>query len=205
MMRRSLMLLCLLSCLSGTAWTQDGLDGIRERLAQPKVLRGEFTQQKHLAGFRNPLRSSGSFVLSRERGIVWETLAPFPSKTVITSDRILSRLPDGSMRVEMDGEQQPALAAVNALLFALFAGDVAALSERFETTPATSDATRWTLGLVPKPGALDRVFLRLEVQGDAFVRRVRIEERGGDVTEIAFEKLSAAATTLSDDEARQFE
>lgn len=197
--------LLMLLCMTSIASAQDSLDGIRERLEQPAVLRGEFTQQKHLAGFRNPLRSNGAFVLARERGIVWRTLAPFPSTTVVTADRILSRLPDGSSRVELDAREQPALGAVNALLFALFAGDVAVLSERFETTPAMPDDTRWTLGLVPKPGALRDIFVRIELEGDAYVRNVRIEERGGDVTGISFAALVDTPAALTDDEARQFE
>ena len=206
-MGRSRLLACafVLLCMAGIASAQDSLDGIRERLAQPAVLRGDFTQQKRLAGFRNPLRSSGAFVLARERGIVWRTLAPFPSTTVVTADRILSRLPDGSTRVELDAKEQPALGAVNALLFAVFAGDVAALSERFEAAPATAGDARWTLGLVPKPGALDDVFVRIELEGDAYVRQVRIEERGGDVTEISFAALIDTPPALTDDEVRQFE
>lgn len=190
---------------AGAATAVDGLDAIRERLAQPTVLRGDFTQAKQLAGFRNPLRSSGRFVLARERGIVWETLQPFPSAMVVTADRIRSRLPDGSSRIEVDAAQQPALAAVNAMLFALFAGDVAVLSERFETTSAMLDANGWTLGLVPKAGGLAEVFERIDLEGDAYVRKVRIGERGGDVTTIHFDALSDTPATLADDEAQAFD
>ena len=198
--------LCLASLfLVDIASAQDGLDGIRKRLVQPAVLRGEFTQQKRLTGFRNPLRSSGAFLLAKEHGIVWRTLVPFPSTMVVTSDRILSRLADGSTRIELDAQEQPALGAVNALLFALFAGDVEVLSERFETAAAMPDSSHWTLGLVPKPGAFGAVFLRIDVEGDAFVRHVRIEERGGDVTEISFTALIDAPAALTDDEARQFD
>lgn len=197
--------LMLVACLGGSASAQDSLAGITERLARPDVLRGEFSQEKRLAGFRNPLRSSGSFLLVRERGIVWRTLAPFPSTTVVTSDRILSRQPDGSSRVELDAKQQPALGAVNALLFALFAGDIAALSDRFEAAAAVPDDTHWTLELTPKPGALDDIFVRIVLSGDSYVRHVRIAERGGDITEISFAALVDAPAALTDEEARQFE
>lgn len=191
--------------LSFVATAQDGLDAIRERLAQPTLLRGGFSQSKQLAGFRNPLRSSGRFVLARDRGILWETLQPFPSAMVVTADRIRSRLPDGSARVEVDAAQQPALGAVNAMLFALFAGDVTVLSERFDTRPAVMDEGRWTLGLVPKVGGLAEVFVRIDLEGDAYVRKVCIEERGGDITQIDFEALSETPAALSDDEARKFD
>ena len=84
---------------------------VRAQVAQVPLLRGEFRQEKQVAGFRNPLRSSGRFLLARDKGVVWTTLAPFPSETVITQDRILSRQRDGSRRVEVDGRQQLACAA----------------------------------------------------------------------------------------------
>lgn len=196
---------CAALMLACAAHAQDGLEAIRERLAQPALLRGEFTQEKQLAGFRNPLRSSGRFVLARERGIVWDTLQPFASSMVVTADRIRSRLPDGSARVEVDAAQQPALGAVNATLFALFAGELAVLSERFDIEPAVVDAERWTLGLTPKAGGLAEVFVRIDLEGDAHVRKVRIEERSGDTTLIAFDALSATPVALSDDEARAFD
>ncbi|MBB5206774.1 outer membrane lipoprotein carrier protein LolA [Chiayiivirga flava] len=192
----------LLAC---GAHAQDRLDAIRERLAQQTLLRGEFSQEKRLAGFRNPLRSSGRFVLARKRGIVWDTLQPFASSMVVTADRIRSRLPDGSARVEVDVAQQPALGAVNATLFALFAGELAVLSERFDIEPAVVDGARWTLGLTPKAGGLAEVFVRVDLEGDAYVREVRIEERGGDITRIAFDALRTTPAELSEAEARAFD
>ena len=58
-----LALLCSL-LLSFIAVAQEG-DGVRARLAKPAVLRGEFAQEKRLHGFRNPLKSSGDFLLLR--------------------------------------------------------------------------------------------------------------------------------------------
>ena len=75
------------------------LAGIRERLARPATLRGTFEQEKQLQGFRNPLRSRGTFLLLRERGIAWDTTAPFPSSTVLGRERLVTTLPDGSTRV----------------------------------------------------------------------------------------------------------
>ena len=82
---------------------------VKQRVAKVNVLRGEFSQDKQVSGFKNPLRSQGRFVLAQDRGVIWTTLKPFPSEVVVTRDRILSRQRDGSSRVELDGRQQPAM------------------------------------------------------------------------------------------------
>ncbi|MBJ7516579.1 MAG: outer membrane lipoprotein carrier protein LolA, partial [Stenotrophomonas sp.] len=117
--------LLVVSFVAGAA--DDAMQAIAREVARPAVLRGEFSQEKQVAGFRNPLRSQGRFVVARERGVIWTTLKPFPSEMVITAERILSRQPDGTTRVELDAREQPAMRSVNAILFALMSGDVQAL------------------------------------------------------------------------------
>lgn len=166
------------------------LDGIRARLAQPAVLRGTFEQEKQLQGFRNPLRSRGTFLLVRDRGIAWDTHAPFASSAVLGRERLVTTLPDGSSRVLLDAAGSPATAAVNALLLALVAGDLAALAPRFALDGRLADDGSWTLRLTPHPGALRRVFATIELEGDAHVREVRIAEAGGDRSAIRFDGLA---------------
>ena len=75
----------------------EALAGVRERIEQPEVLRGRFEQEKQLKGFRNPLRSTGTMLLVRERGIAWDTSEPFASSAVLTREKLTSELPDGSL------------------------------------------------------------------------------------------------------------
>ena len=65
--RALLLVFALLSALALPAHAKDG-DGVRARLAKPAVLRGQFEQQKQLQGFRNPLKSSGDFLLLPNSG-----------------------------------------------------------------------------------------------------------------------------------------
>ena len=122
----------LFALLAITAFPVDAGEaaGVRARLAKPVLLRGEFVQEKQLHGFRNPLKSSGDFLLLRERGIAWNTRAPFASSTRITRSKLLATMPDGSSRVLIDASSSPGMAAVNALLMALVAGDMEALAAR---------------------------------------------------------------------------
>lgn len=183
----------------------DDLALVQQRVAQVPVLRGDFQQQKQVAGFSKPLRSEGNFVLSRERGVLWSTLKPFASEVVLTRDRILSRQRDGSTRVELDGRQQPALRAVNEMMYALMSGDVAALAPRFSSTVEALPEQGWRLTLTPRPGPLARSFERIRLQGDRHVRHVEIDEANGDRTVLEFTGISESPAVLSDAEAARFD
>ena len=182
----------------------DPLLQVRDQVAQVPVLRGDFAQEKQVAGFRNPLRSSGRFLLARDKGVVWTTTAPFPSELVITRDRILSRQRDGSRRVEVDGKQQPGLRSVNAMMFALMSGDMKALTSTFDvkSEPAT---TGWAMTLVPRSRQLAQAFTSVRLSGDRYVREVELREANGDLTRLRFSGMSEAPATLSRDEAARLE
>ncbi|WP_313445073.1 outer membrane lipoprotein carrier protein LolA [Stenotrophomonas indicatrix] len=180
------------------------VDAITQAVARPDVLRGQFTQEKQVSGFKNPLRSQGQFVVARKHGVIWSTLKPFPSEVVVTADRILSRQRDGSTRVELDARQQPAMRSVNAIMFALMSGDVQALSSQFNVE-ATREGHGWRLKLTPKSAMLAKAFQSLTLQGDRYVRQVEIIEANQDRTRIQFTALSEAPATLNADEARRFE
>ncbi|SKC40283.1 LolA family protein [Pseudoxanthomonas indica] len=202
---QAIVLASLLVGLAPSTRAADDLSVVQQRVAQVEVLRGGFEQEKRIAGFKNPLRSQGSFLVARGKGVVWTTLKPFPSEVVITGDRILSRQRDGSTRVEVDGREQPALRSVNAMMFALVSGDVAALSSRFDTQVQARAGNAWTLALTPKSAALAKAFRRITLNGDRYVRDVDIEEANGDHTHLRFVDLSQTPAQLSVDEARRFD
>ncbi|HET9049644.1 MAG TPA: outer membrane lipoprotein carrier protein LolA [Chiayiivirga sp.] len=188
-----------------TAANDSALQAIQSRIAHVAVLRGSFSQEKQLAGFRHPLRSQGRFLLARDRGVVWTTLKPFPSEMTVTQDRILTRQSDGKTRIEADANQQPALRSINTLLFALMGGQLDALSSRFEVSTVHADEAGWEVALTPKPGVLTQVFAQVTLAGDRFVRRVELAERSGDHTRIEFSELDDSDAELAPEEARHFE
>lgn len=180
-------------------------EGVRARLAQPAVLRGRFEQSKQLKGFDQPLVSRGDFLLVRDRGVAWDTREPFASTTLLTRDRLLTRLPDGSQRVLLDAAQSPATAAVNALLMALLAGDLDALAGPFDLAEGLADDGSWRLVLQPRDEALRQVFTRIRLEGDRYVREVQLEETGGDATTLRFLELSETPAQPSPGEAARFD
>jgi outer membrane lipoprotein-sorting protein len=206
-MNRFLRMLCVLLMLAmvAPAFAATDVEAVKQRVAKVDVLRGEFTQEKQVAGFKNPLRSQGRFVLAQDHGVVWTTLKPFPSEVVVTRDRILSRQSDGSSRVELDGRQQPAMRSVNAIMFALMSGDAQALSAQFTVKVEVLPGNAWRMQLTPRSAMLGKVFAQLTLSGDRYVREVQINEANQDVTRIHFAGMSDTPAALSADEGRKFE
>ncbi|HEV2607381.1 MAG TPA: outer membrane lipoprotein carrier protein LolA [Xanthomonadaceae bacterium] len=202
MIRSILIAMALL--LSLPCFAAEG-DGIRDRLAKPAVLRGKFEQARHLQGFRNALSSQGDFVVVRERGVIWETRKPFPSTTVISKSRLLTRQADGSTEIVFDKSHSPAAGIINALMLALLGGDLDVLSKYFTLKESTLPEGAWRVELTPRKSALAHVFERIVLQGDRYVRSVHLEEKGGDVTDIVFQSMVEAPDELEPSEARQFE
>ena len=206
-MNRFLRMLCVLVMLAmvAPAFAATDVEAVKQRVAKVDVLRGEFTQEKQVAGFKNPLRSQGRFVLAQDHGVVWTTLKPFPSEVVVTRDRILSRQRDGSTRVELDARQQPAMRSVNAIMFALMSGDAQALSAQFTVKVEVLPGNAWRMQLTPRSAMLGKVFAQLTLSGDRYVREVQINEANQDVTRIHFTGMSETPAALSAEEGGKFE
>ena len=198
-----LILLCALAPVPA-ALAAD-VDLVKQRVAKVGVLRGDFTQEKQVTGFKNPLRSQGRFVLAQDHGVIWSTLKPFPSEVVVTRDRILSRQSDGSTRVELDAKQQPAMRSVNASMFALMGGDAQALSAQFTVKVEALPNNGWKMQLSPRSAMLGKVFTGLKLSGDRYVREVEITEANQDVTRIHFAGMSETPAALSAEEGGKFE
>ena len=170
---------------------------IAARVEQPELLRGRFEQDKEIAGFSKPLRSQGQFVLARGRGVIWQTEHPFPSRLTVTAKRLRARSGD-SVR-ELDADSEPALRAINALLFDVLAGNVTQLQDRFKVDVAQIDEHGWHLRLLPKAGMFAQVFTAIELDGDRSIERIALDEAIGDHSEIRF-SAQARTPALSTEE-----
>lgn len=196
-MKRRLFSGVALLLLALPAWAQSPpalLEGIGKRLATPAVLRGEFEQTRSLKGFKRPLVSRGSFVIARDRGLLWVTSQPFASTIVITRDRLLTLREDGS-RQQIDARQQPGLRAVNEMLVALLGADLRSLDGRFQSEGALLGERGWRLALTPKDPGMAAFVARIELEGDQHVGLVTVHDASGDLSRIRFSGQAASALT----------
>jgi hypothetical protein len=180
------------------------LQQVRERLGADPVVRGAFEQRKTIKGFRNPLVSTGTFVVARQRGVLWRTQAPFASTLIVTADRLLVRQADGSVMRRLSAGEEPAVRALGETLLGVMAADLAVLAQRFRIEGELVGREAWRLQLTARDPAMSRWVQHVELEGDRFLRLVRLAEGSGDLTQI---RLTGHATDQgpSAEEGSQFE
>jgi hypothetical protein len=171
-------------------------------LENAKAVRGRFVQKRHLAGLAQPLESRGAFLFARDAGIEWHTELPFDSQFVLAESHITQR-DEGGAPLVLDAAEQPALAVVARVFFALFALDLEQLSQDFEMSGERRGAG-WTLHLTPRAAALARVFRRAVITGGTTVESVVLEDGNGDRSEIELRDVSYDPRGLSAEESRRF-
>ncbi len=201
MMRRRLLLAATLPLAMAAPRAADALEAVRSRLAEVALLRGAFKQSKRLAGFRNPLQSSGQFVLVRGRGVLWLTEKPFASTLIVTPDRLESLDSQGHRLTRLDAREEPALRSINQLLLTTLTADLTPLRALFSIDASLVGPVGWRLVLQPSDALLARQLLRITLAGEQHVHEVQIDERSGDRTEIVFSGWSSAGAPSSAEQA----
>ncbi len=161
---------------------------VQGMLDDAEVRAGTFEQRKQVKGFKRPLTSSGTYLVTRGKGVRWTTAEPFQSELTVTQSDITSTQ-GGAQVYHLDARTEPGVRVVTELLLALLGGELQALERSFAVEGEASGG-RWTLELTPRVEALGRLFTRISLAGDRAVRSVRLQEAGGDETAI---RLTPAA------------
>lgn len=172
-------------------------------LKDAKVVRGRFVQRRFLADLAQPLESSGRFLFARDAGIEWHTEQPFDSQFLLTEAGITQH-DEGAVSLRINAADQPALAVVSRVFFALFALDLDALSHDFELFGEPRGNSGWMIGLKPRANALGSVFRQALVSGGASVARVVLEDGNGDQSEIELLDVQYDHGGLTAEERRRF-
>ncbi|WP_227461248.1 outer membrane lipoprotein carrier protein LolA [Cupriavidus pauculus] len=205
MRRHALGVIAALACLAAAPLRAEDLAAaVAARLTDAPVIRGQFEQTRRLAGFSQPLVSRGDFVVARGRGVVWTTREPVPSSLMVSPDRLVVRGADGKIQQQMQADAQPAMRIVGESMIAMLRGDFRALSSRFDVTGKLIGKQAWTLTLTPTDAGTRRVFARIELSGDQFVRNVKLEEASGDSSVVKMID-PVAGKQLDASEAQRFE
>ena len=157
-----------------------------EQLAQitstPQHHRGNFEQEKYLAAVDTSLRSSGRFDFERGKSIRWQILHPIESELLMTPEGITSRAGDETL-LEIDARDQPAVAALGEVFFAVLTSDWKTL-ENWVELGGSIEGRSWHAILTPKSEAAAAVFDRLELFGGELLETIILHESGGNRTTI---------------------
>jgi hypothetical protein len=170
-----------------------------------EILRGHFTQERQLAGFSRPLKSSGSFVLAPGQGLIWHTEAPLVDTTVITANGIL-QLVNGQEAMRLSVTRLPVVGRFYDVLSGALTGDAGPLILAFKVE-RQADAKQWQLSLRAAredDPALAQI-VAITVTGTQFVDTIEIQKPGGDADRLSFSAQTKASGSLSPEEAELFQ
>ncbi|MHC6527987.1 outer membrane lipoprotein carrier protein LolA [Vibrio proteolyticus] len=179
------------------------LMSLQHQLAQHNIVRGEFTQQREIAMFDQPLESSGQFVLDKKHGLLWQQTTPFPVNLVLTEDKLQQTFADQSPQV-VTAQDNPMAFYFTRVFLAVFHGDTAVLKQQFELSFHVENG-QWVLILTPKQAPLDKVFQHITLSGQTDIEQLTLQELRGDNTRIQFHHQTHQPETLSDAEQTQFD
>lgn len=171
--------------------------------AGDNVMRGRFTQEKHLAELDGALVSKGRLVVVRGRGLIWQVEQPVSTRLVITREALTERT-DGRETSRIMVAEQPGLAVVAALLPALFEGDMNRLQQFFDIEDRETENGRTTITLSPATAGVGEFVKQVKIEGTDRIERLRIDRPGGDYSVINLESATLSRDGLSADEKDAF-
>jgi len=197
---RTLCLLLLVMCANASAVT---LEQLQQRFASQPVIRANFVQVRTIEGMAQPLVSRGQLLIAQQQGLWWQQVTPFPLMLILDDKRMVQSM-SGQPPQVITAESNPQMFQFNHLLRALFQADEKVLRENFELDFHDRGNNRWQLGLTPKAAPLNRIFSRIDLQGDAFLNRITLDDKQGDKTEITLSDTRTEPTQLTDEERARF-
>ena len=197
-----LILSLMLFCLVPTVHAADILKEVKAQLVIESVTEGAFVQTRALAQIKKPLVSTGTFLVVRDLGVIWETRQPLAQTMRLTRGEILQT--DGkNTLMQLKADKEPVVRVINKVLFSIFSGDIAVLAQWFDHTGKV-DKGRWTLNFTPRDANLAKLMKRVDISGSKNVERVSITSSAGDLTVIEFRVLHLSKQ-LSSDVKKRFE
>lgn len=185
--------------LLATAALADTKDMAPILLKPSDVLRGHFTEERHLKGLSAPLISAGHFVVAPQQGLIWALDKPFQTTTVMTPQGLV-QLINNDQVTYLPSQKMPFMRHLYDTLGGSLTGDWQALTADFTMTQKT-DTLGWQVTLIPRtPDNPAMPFSLITIRGRSFVDHVVMTKPDGDTDVIDFshETLTTAAPTTAE-------
>lgn len=175
---------------------------ISQSIASHKVQKGDFTQTKFISKLKRELSSSGSCIISREDGIMWQTKKPFPSTMIVSASSVVQISSSGKKSV-LQAEGNATFESFAKVIGSVFQGGEELSEKNFDIFFEGSEKA-WSVGLIPREKSIRTIADRFLLQGGEALTSVTMHEKNGDFIRYEFANLSFPAT-LTDDEKAFFE
>jgi outer membrane lipoprotein-sorting protein len=156
---------------------------LAQMLQQPQNVQGAFAQQRYLKSLNQPMNTGGRFVLLPKKGLLWQMQKPFDNRLRVRADGIMQW--NGKAWVSAGGGSRSGQAQQIKLFLDLLGGNTAGLEKQFDLQ-LSGNAKKWTLRLNPKTALMKQIFTRIDISGDAVVRKIELNETQGERTVMTF-------------------
>jgi outer membrane lipoprotein carrier protein len=199
-MKNWLVIICLLLTITGrAAKVETGLqpvadprpilEDLQRKMASLTSVYFEFTQERRLKLFTEPLKSEGVMLIDRPGKIRWETTAPYQSILLGNQKSVaqFERTDSGWKKLKLGFPQM--LKRVMDQMTLMHQGKIDALTSDFNISVSTGQVAVVTM--VPKDENVRSMLASLEIifQPDfSASREVVMHEPGGDFTRITFRR-----------------
>ena len=151
-------------------------------------MRATFAEEKTVKLLARPLKSAGTIVFARDKGVARVTTAPKASSVVITPTTL--KIKDAKHSEEIPLDKSKDLKAFALVFPSVLRGDRVALEKSFELGLYGSDKDRWALVFTPRTDSLKKIIAKIAVHGTkGDITRVEISETSGDVTNLTLSDI----------------
>jgi outer membrane lipoprotein-sorting protein len=167
---------------AATASPDASFDAVCGEIARRPIVTGDFTLTKTIKRINRTITSSGVFVISAQKGMVWDTREPFPSTLVVGADYIVQIMPDGG-HSRLSARGNNTFLRISQVMKAVFTGNSLTLNDNFDvsfTSMNPLDGT-WLARLVPKDSAVKTFAAAFILNGKGgVISAITVIQQNGD-------------------------
>ncbi len=163
------------------------VERLNKTFAPNSKLMGSYNQERFVKSLGVTLNSSGKFNMKKNGGITWEQTKPFAS-TLHISEKEISFAIEGSPPRIVSPETDPALYSFGRAFLTLLKGEDSALKSQFDVSEVNLNRN-WTMRLAPKNDLIKKIIRTIRIDGNDFVKNVRIEDQSDNFMKIDFKDI----------------
>ncbi|MFO0587913.1 MAG: outer membrane lipoprotein carrier protein LolA [Polyangiaceae bacterium] len=200
MFRRSFLLTAVTALTLASISAEAAADDVSDTLSEMKKAREKlktlvatFTQERTIGLLSSTVKSEGEMTLVRPDKLRWDLKSPDAVTYWVTPEGFAFSTANGSANVSKTSAKKFGDILNDLLVF--MGGDLETLKNRYDfTVPSKKDGV--TLHAVPKTEEVKKIVksLELTVAADLWtVKKITIEEKGGDKSVITFTKVTKDA------------
>ena len=148
-----------------------------------------FSQEKHIKVLAKPLKSSGYLLLADNDAVVWQTLKPIKSTTVITESEFKQfNKNDQPVSMPANADTQTSQ-LISSTFLAILSGNLNDLHANFDLV-AVCDQANWEISLTPTHPRIQRLIKHIQIDGSAHIEHLSFTEANDDTTKLLITPVS---------------